>query len=84
MELPHKRASREYHGHRWIEEGVKVRFDPFGSIQFSGSMDIKGGIVTGTVVYVNRKHKWFSVEYGNGLRTSFKFSDVGYEVNVCG
>lgn len=63
--------------------GMKVRFDPFSYIQSFGSSDVKGRMVTGTVVYVNKAHKWFSVEYG-GLRTSFKFSEVGQAVKVCG
>lgn len=64
--------------------GMKVRFDPFGHIQSFGSSDVRGNFVTGTVVYVNKPHKWFSVEYGEGLRTSFKFYEVGQAVTVCG
>lgn len=82
--MPRKRIPKIHQGIRWVEEGVRVRFDPFYHIQSFGSSDVKGNQVTETVVYVNRAHKWFSVEYGCGLRTSFKFSDVGLEVVVCG
>ena len=82
--MPRRRANKRTHGVRWVEEGVKVRFDPFDYIQSFGSSDYKGREVIGTVVYVNAPHKWFSVEYGNGLRTSFKFHEVGRAVVVCG
>ena len=82
--MPRKRAKKSFHTCRWVEEGVTVRFDPFDYIQSFGSSDVKGREVYGTVIYVNKAHKWFSVEYGNGLRTSFKFSEVGQAVTVCG
>ena len=82
--MPRRRAKRGFFGMRWIEEGVKVRFDPFDYIQSFGSSDVRGREVTGTVVYVNKAHKWFSVEYGDGLRTSFKFTEVGQVVTICG
>lgn len=81
--MPRKRIPRVHQGNRWVEEGVKVKFDPFYYILSFGSSDVKGNKVIGTVVYVNKPHKWFLVEYGN-LRTSFKFADVGLEVVVCG
>lgn len=58
-------------------------FDPFGYIQSFGSTDVKGKKVTGTVIYVNKPHKWFLVEYGD-VRTSFKFWEVGTAVTICG
>ena len=82
--MPRRKANKRFHGVRWVDEGVKVRFNPFAYIQSFGSSDVKGREVTGTVVYVNRPHKWFSVEYGNGLRASFKFFEVGQVVFVCG
>lgn len=66
-----------------IEVGQTVRFDPFEDITGFGANDNRGNYVTGTVVMVNKPHKWFSVEHGN-LRTSFKFSQIGREVKVCG
>lgn len=72
-------------GYQKIETGQKVRFDPFSHIQSFGSSDIKGRFVTGTIVYVNKRNKWFSVEYGSpALRTSFKFCDIGNGVTICG
>ena len=64
--------------------GDKVVFDPFQHIQshFDGSLR---GRVTGEIVEVNYKNKWFSVEYGcPAMRTSFKFCDIGKEVRVYG
>lgn len=68
-----------------IEVGQKVRFDPFREIKGFGSEANRGTYVTGTVVMVNVPHRWFSVEYGNSrMRDSFKFSDIGTAVTVCG
>jgi hypothetical protein len=62
---------------------MKARFDPFGYLTSFGATDVRGKKVTGTVVYVNNAHKWFLVEYGD-VRTSFKFSEVGQAVTICG
>lgn len=65
-----------------IEVGQKVTFDPFTEMTgFSSEMN-RGKLVTGTVVMVNDPHKWFSVKHGN-QRTSFKFSQIGTDVNLC-
>ena len=62
-----------------------VQFDPFESITGFASEDCRGKIVTGTVVEVNYKNKWFSVEYGEPkMRTSFKFCDIDKAVRICG
>ncbi len=66
-----------------ISVGQKVRFDPFEDIMGFGIGDVRGKPVTGTVVYVNEKHHWFSVAYGK-LRTSFHFCQIGKGVKVCG
>lgn len=65
-----------------VKLGQKVRFDPFATITAMGIEDIRQ-LVSGTIVYINWKHKWFSVKYGS-LRTSFQFCDIGKEVKVCG
>ena len=66
-----------------IQLGQKVRFDPFEELSSFGSEDHKGNYVTGTVVYVNEPHGWFSVEFGKPkARTSFKFCDIGKEVKI--
>ena len=65
----------------------KVQFDPFEAVTGFASEDNKGTVVTGTVVMVNYANKWFSVEYecgGTKQRISFKFSQIGKDVTVCG
>lgn len=65
----------------------KVQFDPFKEITGFASEDNRGNTVTGTVVMVNYRNKWFSVEFECGsdkLLTSFKFSQIGKDVLVCG
>lgn len=66
-----------------VEVGQKVRFDPFLFSQGLLSELIRGDEVTGTIVYVNEDHGWFSVEYGK-LRTSFNFADIDRTVTICG
>lgn len=63
--------------------GQKVRFDPFAHITCSDITAIRGS-VTGTIVAIYPDHNWFSVEYGNKQRISFKFSDVGSVVSLIG
>ena len=65
----------------------KVQFDPFKEITGFASEDNRGKMVTGTVVFVHYQNKWFSVEYECGSekqRISFKFSQIGKDVVVCG
>lgn len=61
--------------------GQMVRFDPFQSITGFSSELNRGNYVTGTVVYVNEPHKWFSVDL-DGQRSSFKFCDIGDTVTL--
>ena len=66
-----------------VEVGQKVQFDESTAAQGFGASDLRGNIVTGTVVAVYKEHKWFSVEYGKAkLRTSFKFVDIGGVVHI--
>lgn len=70
-----------------IKIGQKVRFDPLAETRGFGAEDYRGHFVTGTVVMVNARHKWFSVEYLSGStkqRTSFKFCQIGEDVQICG
>ena len=68
-----------------IKVGQKVRFDPLNYISGLGAEEVRGNLVTGTVVMVNVPHKWFSVEYGEPKqRASFKFCDIGSVVTICG
>ena len=65
-----------------IKVGQKVRFDPFESMT-GNDIDTIRKKVTGTVVYVNEKHRWFSVTYKKGrFRTSFQFADIGKKVKL--
>lgn len=70
-----------------IKIGQKVRFDPLAETRGFGAGDYRGNYVTGTVVMVNIPHKWFLVEYlcgGVKQRTSFKFCQIGKDVQICG
>lgn len=64
-----------------IQVGQKVRFDAFENIK--RSVERIKEITVGTVVYVNERHKWFSVQYGENQRTSFKFTEIGKNVKIC-
>jgi hypothetical protein len=70
-----------------IKLGQEVRFAPFEPFTGFGADASRGKLVTGTVVYVNYRHGWFSVEYdcgGTKQRTSFHFDEIGEEVKICG
>lgn len=68
-----------------VKVGQKVRFDPCSHLDGFCAEVVKGNEVTGTIVMVNYKHGWFSVEYGDPkARTSFNFVDIGDEVSVIG
>lgn len=61
-----------------VKVGMTARFDPYADMTGSfGQRDLIGEKITGTVVYINEPHHWFSVAYGNGLRTSFHFCEIG-------
>lgn len=66
-----------------LKVGHKVRFDPFRDLGGAGCEEIKQ-TVTGTVAYINEAHGWFSVAYGDGQRTSFRLTDLGDTVSLCG
>lgn len=68
-----------------VKVGQKVRFDPFYCASGMGAEAVRGNPVTGTVVYINWAHDWFSVEYGEPKQmASFKFFDIGKDVELCG
>jgi hypothetical protein len=56
-----------------IQVGQRVLFDAFSAMSNQGG--IREHLYTkGTVVYVNERHKWFSIEYGkHKARDSYKF-----------
>lgn len=66
-----------------IEVGQKVRLEPLKELTgFATKMNRKEAQI-GTVIYVNRRHRWFLVEYlDRKLRTSFKFSQIGQDVEL--
>lgn len=66
-----------------IAIGKQVTFNPFESDTCSGASKIRTE-VTGTIIWINRVHGWFLVEYGPGLRTSFPFWEVGKAVTIRG
>lgn len=66
-----------------IQVGQKVRLDPLKEMKGFGAEDNRGRMLTGTVVWINVPHQWFSVRYGNNQRTSFKFCEIGHNVHIC-
>lgn len=67
-----------------VTVGQKVQFDPWDGISGTGVKELRK-VVTGTVIAVYPKHRWFLVEYGeHKLRTGFKFCDIEDGVNVLG
>lgn len=68
-----------------VKVGQTVEFDPMAHLIGFGAIGYKGNLVKGTIVMVNYKNGWFSVEYGNPkARTSFNFADVGDGVTILG
>jgi hypothetical protein len=69
-------------------EGIKVRFVP-SSLESEKltAEDRRRLAVTATVVYVNWEHKYFTCAWTANdakRRESFKFSEIGKKVKVCG
>lgn len=64
-----------------IQVGQKVRFDAFAAIK--QPVERLTAYKVGTVVWINHRHGWFSVQYGEGQRISFKFWEIGKNVTIC-
>ena len=74
--------------------GQKCRFDPYREVggmseifmnPAKGTNPKDACMVTGEVIYVNLRHKWFLARYGaHNKRISFKFCDIGELVTVQG
>lgn len=64
-----------------IRIGQKVKFDALHCVKQSIEKTIAPTV--GTVVFINARHNWFSVQYGENQRTSFKFSEIGQNVHIC-
>ena len=60
--------------------GRTAVFDPFLDDNGQGHKELSYK-VSGKVVYVNLKHRWFSVQYGK-MRMSFLFHDIGRKVKI--
>lgn len=70
-----------------IDIGQKVQFIPHWNISGYDNEETKREkTVTGKVIYVNRKHKQFTVKYtscgGNEQKETFKMSQIGKDVHV--
>lgn len=63
-----------------IEVGQKVKYDPFEAMSYLGVGEIRKPVV-GTVIYVNHKRGWFTAE-NDGIRTTFRFTDIGKDVRI--
>lgn len=71
-----------------IGEGVRVQFVP-SSLESDklSAADRKRLAITATVVYINWEHTYFTCAWsadGVKRRESFKFSEIGKKVKVCG
>jgi len=65
-----------------IKVGQKVRFDPFDCLTGYGT-EVIHRKVTGKVVFVNARHRWFTVVDSKGrYRASFHFCDIGKKVKL--
>lgn len=64
-----------------IRLGQRVRFDALEACKSHADTIMPNAV--GVIAYINERHKWFSVRYGNNQRTSFNFSDIGRNVHIC-
>lgn len=66
-----------------VKLGQKVTCDPFYGLVWS-PMSSKCQMVDAVVTYINKKHSWFRVEYGDTakLRVCYKFDDIGKAVTL--
>ena len=70
-----------------IDIGQKVRFIPYWNISgIDTPKERKEKEITGKVIYVNRKHKQFTVKYsscgGAEQKETFKMSQIGQDVHI--
>ncbi len=65
-----------------VRVGMRAVFDPFLDLNGNGVDVARGKMEVGTVDFVNHKHRWFQVVYGEGQRISFLFSDIGKDKKV--
>ena len=69
-----------------VEIGQMVQFVPnWDENIFYSAKERQAHTVTGKVVYINTKHRYFTAEYGkHRQKESFNFSQIGEKVTVCG
>lgn len=67
-----------------IKVGQQVLIDPFKDIRTYGLSGSRA-LQVGDVIYVNKPHRWFGVEYGEEdvrQRISYKFADINETVKI--
>ena len=64
-----------------VNVGQRVRFDALAACK--NSIEAIRADTIGTVVWINERHKWFSVQYNENQRISFKFCEIGKNVHLC-
>lgn len=71
-----------------IGEGMIVRFVPsFNDSDKYTPAERKAATITGKIDYINWEHRYFTAGWmasGARNRESFKFSEIGKKVKVCG
>ena len=61
-----------------VKVGQRVQCKPYAGMHTLGA-GVADEVVVGVVLYVNKDHRWFTVEYDKDhhFRVSFKFDDLG-------
>ena len=71
-----------------IGEGMKVRIVPsFADSDKFTPEERREASLTAVISYINWEHRYFTVEwnaFGKVYHESFKFSEIGRKVSVCG
>lgn len=68
--------------------GMKVRFVPhFNNSEKATPQERRAATITGKISYINWEHRYFTVgwtAHDMKFRESFKFSEMGKKVKLCG
>lgn len=70
-----------------IDIGQKMNFVPcYLYSEKDTKKEHRSKMITGKVIYVNRKHKQFTVKYtlcgGLKMKETFKFSQIGQDIHI--
>ena len=70
-----------------IDIGQKMRFVPYwNKSEHDDEATKREKTITGKVVYINRDHRTFTVEYsargGNKQKETFQFSQIGEDIHI--